>query len=178
MATDIVGTSGQVFSIEPNIGLYQRLRASARQNSFDHWHVVPAGVGAESSLGKLHIQRSSGISFIGEKAREDDKVVDVQITPVLTLDEIIASLCPDTQPKLVKIDVEGLELKVLEGAGALLRERQARFVIEHSQGNQARFGIGVEDIAEFFEEFGYKPVPISSEKIDFRCSDILWCPKE
>lgn len=176
MAADIVGSTGQVISIEPNIALCQLVRASARRNRFGHWNVVPAGVGDSTGLAKLQIQQSSGVSFIGDTSGKRDRVVDVQMTPILTLDDIIAELSPDTPPKLVKVDVEGLELRVLEGARACLQGRKTHFVVEHSARNQARFGISATEVAEFMAQFGYQPTPITTDDVDYKRSDILWCP--
>lgn len=177
VASDIVGSTGHVVSIEPNIQLYRLLTASVRRNRLaDRWSVVPAGLGAEPALAKLQVQRSSGISFIGAAPRSDDNIVGVQITPIVSLDAVISGVLSGRLPKLVKIDVEGLELPVLKGARNILAARQTHFVIEHSRDNQARFDIAPGDIAAFLDRFGYRATPVAGDVLDFERSDILWSP--
>lgn len=168
VAADIVGLAGHVVSIEPNIQLYRLLTASVGRNGLaDRWSIVPTGLGAEPGLEKLQIQRSSGISFIGATPRPEDKVVDVQITPIMTLDAVMSGVVPGRLPKLVKIDVEGLELHVLKGARKILEARQTHFVIEHSRDNQARFDIAPGEIAAFLEGFGYLLTPVEGKELNF-----------
>lgn len=178
VAADIVGSTGHVVSVEPNVQLYRLLSASVRRNELaDRWTVVPVGLGSEPAFAKLQIQRSSGVSFMGAAPQSGDKVVDVQIAPVATLDAVMSGVVPGRVPKLVKIDVEGLELQVLEGAREIIQAHQTHFVIEHSRDNQARFGIGPGDIAAFLESFGYRPKPISGIELNYDRSDVLWSPE-
>lgn len=177
VAADLVGTAGHVVSIEPNIQLYRLLTASVRRNGLTKsWSAVPAGMGAAPQLEKLQIQQSSGVSFIGAAPRPDENVVNVQITPIVTLDATSA-LVPGRLPKLVKIDIEGLELQVLQRARQMLEARLTRFVIEHPRDNQARYGIDPGDIAAFLESFEDRPTPVLGTELYFDRSDILWSPK-
>lgn len=49
----------------------------------------------------------------------------------------------------MKVDVEGFELPLLQGAERLLRERAPTLVIELSRGTTARFGYRPEDIVDY-----------------------------
>jgi FkbM family methyltransferase len=61
----------------------------------------------------------------GWKARKTEQVV------AITLDEVLAKQrIPAAQVSAVKIDVEGAELRVLQGAARLLTEGNASVVVE------------------------------------------------
>lgn len=156
---------------------YRLLIASVRLNGLaKRWSLLLAGLGGAPQLEKFQIQRSSGVSFIGAAPRPDDIVVNVHIAPNVTLDAVISAFVPRRQPKLVEIDVDGLELRVLEGARQMLEARKTHFVIELSRDSQARYGIDPDDIARFLESFGYRPTPVSGTKLSFDRSDIVWKP--
>lgn len=63
----------------------------------------------------------------------DAAVQEVEIE-VTTLDE---ALKPDYRPTLIKIDVEGGELEVLQGARRVLREHRPILAVEHQYGKRA-----------------------------------------
>ncbi|HEX4434823.1 MAG TPA: FkbM family methyltransferase [Acidimicrobiales bacterium] len=72
--------------------------------------------------------------------------------PVTTLDELAGG----DPPALIKIDVEGSELRVMEGARRLLLNEAAAPVLlfEHA-GHGAHFGISPADVRAFLAEVGY-----------------------
>ena len=74
--------------------------------------------------------------------------------PVTTLDALVR----DDPPALVKIDVEGSELRVMQGARRLLTERPASaapvLLFEHA-GHGAAFGITPAETRTFLRDVGY-----------------------
>jgi hypothetical protein len=73
--------------------------------------------------------------------------------PVTTLDEALGAAAP----ALMKIDVEGYETPVLEGAGATLRKPSLRAVIMELNGSGARFGYDEARIVERMAQLGFEP---------------------
>ena len=74
--------------------------------------------------------------------------------PVTTLDLYVAE-AGITHLDLVKIDVEGAELSVLQGAERTLRELRPRVLFEIGQQNLDPYGLRPEHIYGFFREHGY-----------------------
>ena len=72
--------------------------------------------------------------------------------PVTTLDELVG----DDPPALIKVDVEGSELRVMQGARRLLSDAAAAPVLlfEHA-GYCEHFGISPAQVRTFLTELGY-----------------------
>ncbi len=65
------------------------------------------------------------------------------------------SLFRDSSPDVVKIDVEGAELRVLKGATRILREGRTKFLIEVHGGADPKGQKDPEEVFRFMESFGY-----------------------
>jgi FkbM family methyltransferase len=119
-AASLAGPKGLVVALEPDAWLVQLLRRSALEQPAGSApvQVVPAAVASEVSIRTLCLAtRSRAANYLAEfgttqtgGSREQQSVVAV------TLDWLMESL---PAPSVVKIDVEGAELEVLEGAHRL-----------------------------------------------------------
>ena len=108
--------------------------------------------GAEEGQGTLTIpvengQQSYALATLGD-SYEDQEVV-LQQTPLCTLDSILAECCPDERVGFVKIDVEGQETAVLQGARQTLARWQPNIQVEIWQE-------AVPQTTLLFEELGYR----------------------
>jgi hypothetical protein len=72
------------------------------------------------------------------------------------LDDLACAL--PTRPALVKLDVEGAEVKALRGASELIAGRRTRFIIEVEPQHLRRQGATVDELRELFA--GYVPYVI------------------
>ena len=103
--------------VEPQLELHGSLDALARQGRKIRW--VHAGAGRQPGLLPLYIAaKDQSSSFLDASRIKADAVRQVEV-PVRTLDEIHSSLSLPI-PELLKIDAEGLDLAVLEGAAGFL----------------------------------------------------------
>jgi FkbM family methyltransferase len=114
-------TGADVSVFEPIPRLAARIRASLDLNSFaGHVMVVEKACGAESGFAVIHIAKGEddgSHSLIPGVYAKNIQTLNVR---VITLDEHVAS-SPCPPPILMKIDVEGYEARVLDGAHHLLR---------------------------------------------------------
>jgi FkbM family methyltransferase len=109
-----VGASGSVVAFEPVPETRASLERNVALNGFRQVEIVAAGVGAEP--GRIALHRHPGASGVASRfAPEQGPAVEV---PVTTLDAEFARR--PHPPRLVKIDVEGMEIEVLRGASRLL----------------------------------------------------------
>ncbi len=130
-----VGPRGQVICFEPNPSVFESLRENV-----DRWKTDPrcgsfdlqqAALGKESGTAQLLMSdwfdTNRGTSFLSDPARNSQyqglRSIDV---PVRTLDE---SLDPHASVGILKIDVQGHELSVLQGASQLLKRHAIRDIL-------------------------------------------------
>lgn len=133
-----VGPAGLVVAVEPDPSNAAEIERQAALNGFDHITVVRKAALADAS------EASSNVD-------------DAAVTPT-TIDNLSQEFRP---PSLIKIDVEGLELEVLRGAAATLREHRPTVVVEaHSDGLA---GITVARLAAFGYHCVTSPAPYGPE---------------
>jgi FkbM family methyltransferase len=86
--------------------------------------------------------------------RGDPEYLNVTIS---TLDVQLAGLAP----RVIKIDVEGAELDVLEGARTVLGEARPLIIFEHVARASALYGAAPEAPYDLLLELGYEVLPIT-----------------
>ena len=113
-----VGPGGRVVAVEPQPALAARLRGLVAATGGASVSVVPVAVGAAQGAGRLTLfPDHSGLATLRPTGSPDRvEVVDV---PVRRLDAI-EDIAPADEIDLLKIDVEGFEADVLDGATGLL----------------------------------------------------------
>ena len=113
------GRLGRVVAYEPQEKLCSFLRMSAELNGFGHLSVVQAAVADQASWGAIRLPSANRVELatVCVTGRSADGV------EVITLDEEFAG---QPSPTVVKIDVEGYELRVLRGMRSLLERGSLR----------------------------------------------------
>ena len=140
MASHLVSSSGQVISIEPFPDHYQCLRHTAGQSPYKNIKLFNAAGG-----------RSSGDAKFSERERH---IADVGIqVSLVALDDIIS------RASFIKIDTDGNELDVLQGARKII-ENGTQVIVEFSDFPYQPIDALWYDIREFMANFGYKPYVI------------------
>lgn len=134
LAAKLVGTDGSVVAFEPsreNIALLQR---HIRLNGVTNATVIDAA--ASNADGTIEFVATDGLAtghvagaYVGSSAATDGSVSAVSLVPAVKVDSLVMSgqLRP---PNLMKIDVEGAELRVLEGARQTLASYRPRLLVE------------------------------------------------
>ncbi len=121
------GDDNPVLAIEPAPDNLRQLAASIAANGMDQRiTVVPAALGAASGRSRLHLTRGS----MGYRLATDDAGAVAIDVDVFSLDDLLARFPQHDQRGVVlKIDVEGQEADVLQGAQKLLASGRLRLVI-------------------------------------------------
>lgn len=132
-AASLAGKNGLVVALEPDTWLVQLLRRSARLQSGESAvvRVVPAAVAQSVDLRTFHIaSRSRAANFLnGYGSTQTGGSAEEQIVITVSLDWL-AERFP--LPNVLKIDVEGAELEVLQGAESLLTKTRPTLLCEVS----------------------------------------------
>ena len=125
-------TAGRVLAFEPNPLARAQLAENVRLNGCTNVAVVPKAVGGSPGRALLHVPATPDPSFsslAGGRFAEGEPI-DVEVT---TVDAEVEAL--GLRPSVVKIDVEGGELAVVEGMERTLREHRPALLVEVSEAS-------------------------------------------
>ena len=139
-----VGPSGRVLAIEPDPGnvelLYRNLVLNHVDTRVEVAETVAASGGvtvtpapADGNTGALHFVPDAH----GDRSTH-------------TVDALVARHLPGARPRLLKVDVEGMELSVLESARATIDRARPLVYCEIVASQLARHGTTIDDLDRFF----------------------------
>lgn len=113
LGAKLVGPTGHVLAIEPQPRMLDYLRATLQHNQLTNVSVAPVAVGQNDETLELHVPYDNfgSASLIDEPARIRESI-EVPVRRFLNLLQEQNGL----HPRLVKLDVEGWEAEVIQGA--------------------------------------------------------------
>jgi FkbM family methyltransferase len=109
---------------EPNPVCYTYTQKLIAENHFEHCTLVPVGLSNTATVVSFHMRGDAdvGASTVDGFRKLDDDQHRIRLVPVFTGDEMIERL--GTPPvSVLKVDVEGAELEVLQGFRSTLASR-------------------------------------------------------
>ena len=137
----------QVISVEPDVGALAALRANATLNGYE-FEVVPAALFA----GNGQMSFTEGLGPENHLLRADGPASPGRSVPTATLDEVLGERVAHG----LKIDVEGAERFVLEGARRALAERRLPVIqLEYNHCARTYFGESREPLRDLLAAYGY-----------------------
>ncbi|TAK71677.1 MAG: FkbM family methyltransferase [Betaproteobacteria bacterium] len=154
MASTLVGHEGEVHAFEPSATTYARL---IRNLELNRCRNVSANRAALSSAsGKLFLRADpmhpsyDGHRFVERIEAVDHPLDSDELVEALTLDDYFGSLRPRelSTVELMIVDVEGAELAVLQGARAILAQKELTLLLECTKHQDA--------VESFLAELGYR----------------------
>jgi FkbM family methyltransferase len=160
VACDILKEGGHIYSFEPTPGIYSRLLENLAENNFNKI-VSPVNMGVSDTSESLKFNMSTNgydgwNSFATLKYIQLESQVEIK---VITIDAFVNDnhIEPDSI-SLIKIDVEGWEIKVLSGMKNLFNDAhfEACFLIEFTEENMFRAGSSCRNLYNFMVDKGYK----------------------
>lgn len=157
---------GRVLAIEPASNSYMRLVKNIERNEVASKVIVVNGVASNvKGIAELNTvegmeEYSSVLSQVHPAAAgmQRQKVV----VPAVRIDDLVSE--HELNPGLIKVDVEGAEKFVFEGAQAMLAEFRPVVISELSSSFLKRSGIDAREIVAMFEKLGYHVIdPLNEE---------------
>ena len=141
-----LGNRGRVISFEPFPETRRRFCRNLELNPGLHVTVEPFALGNTRTTAKMArpCETNSGGNQIAEEGEQ---------VRVITLDEYASGM---ERVDLIKVDVEGYELKVLEGAEDVLDKFHPRLYLELNHAALARQGASANRLLDFLERKGYR----------------------
>ena len=137
-----VGPAGRVIGIEPHPRTFRFLRDNVALNHVTNVELLNVAAGARSSVATLSDDRRDDMNRIG------DGGVEVRLS---TLDELVGG---HQRIALLKVDVEGYEKFVFEGASAVL-DRTSGVHFEVSSTHLKRFGYAARELLTLVRRRGF-----------------------
>ena len=139
-----VGSTGKIFSFEPQPQLFYMLCGNLALNSITNVTPYNKGVGKEEGyLWLPNIDYSSEYNFGGISLQTKEDKLRI---PVTTLDHF----CDIERVDLIKIDVEGMEHEVITGAMELILKFKPFLFVENDRLDKS------EDLVKLIRSLGYK----------------------
>jgi FkbM family methyltransferase len=144
---------GRIVAFEPHPVTHGLLRKSLMLNGFTALaETHQAAVSNHTGRMPLHLGSTSGHHSLYPLEGEQPTATTVEV-PLLRLDDVIAA---DLPVDLIKIDVEGAELDVLDGAAATVgRNHDIALIVEFGFSHLRRTGHSTQDWLLAFERFGF-----------------------
>lgn len=149
LASMLVGDSGRVWAFEPNPRNFGYLERNVEINGRANVECVPAAVSRGTGVARFAMAGSGTGHLSAAGALE---------VRTLSLDGFCAERA--LRPAAVKVDVEGAELEVLEGAAELLREARPTIFLSTHGPELHRAALAR------LEEAGYEARPLVGEALE------------
>lgn len=179
-ALTLLGEKGSVYSFEPSPANRFVLEWHRKKNGFSNWTIVPKAVCDKNENSRQFFLIDSGDSPMnslttgipGTDLMQGRMINEVSIETI-SLDSLYTET--DVEPDLIKIDVEGAELLVLEGAKSLIGKTSPKIILA-VHPNWLPDGQSLQQIFDWFREFNYSILDSNNHRVsslykgEFLCS--------
>jgi FkbM family methyltransferase len=151
-----VGSQGRVIALEPSARERIRIERNKFLNGINDIEVIPVALSEQSGsvVLKLAEDRHAGHNTLGHFAAGWVQAKGEEIVPSATLDAIV-----DTeklgQIDLIKLDIEGAELRALRGAERTLRRDHPALLMEVTEETLTTQGASAALLLNYVRQFGY-----------------------
>lgn len=157
IAAHLVGPTGWVLAIEPQADLCSLIEANVRNNGLSNVTVIRTALGRTGGSAVLHQLYEANPGAATLRLHPGEEACTSAEVSVRTLSAVLEGLQLPPTEIVVKIDVEGAELEVLEGAEQYLARRAPAVVlIECVDHHLQRFGAGSLELLRKLASLGYR----------------------
>jgi FkbM family methyltransferase len=172
-----VAPAGRVHTFEPAAVNARILRRHLADNRIDNVEVIESLVGRsdEEQVDFFEDREASGMNALAVK--RDEHRYERTRRRQLSLDSFCSSR--GLSPEVIKIDVEGAEVQVLQGARETLRRCRPRIYLSVHPAHLKLLGSSTDDLLALIESSGYACREIGGSPVQtFRLDEYLLLPTE
>jgi len=124
--SQLVGDGGKVISVEPNPEAAKNLRLNLELNRVTNVEVYELALGAKEGTATFYIRDASNLSSMHSEQEEYTRRVTVRVERVDSLIKTVGSPI-----HLIRMDVEGYEDKIIQGAITTIEKYLPKIAIEY-----------------------------------------------
>jgi FkbM family methyltransferase len=159
VAATALANRGQIVAFEPGKNAYERLTENIALNSYQNIQTFPLAVTDREGEAVLHLLGDIADSS-ASLYQAGDTQAGQEVCRTVALDHFLDSegLRP---PDLIKLDAEGAELAVLQGAQGLLAASPPLWLMEMEEKNLVAAGASKAAVAQFLTGWGYRAAHLS-----------------
>ena len=150
----LVGSSGKVFAFEPEPKNFEILKKNIEINNYQNIVAEQKIVSDKSGIVKLFIAEHGIVGHRINQQKSSQKFIEVES---IILDNYIKKLNLDNKINFIKIDVEGSEPKVLEGAKEIMQKsNQLKIFTEFNREAVKKYSVEPKEMIDLLYRNGFK----------------------
>lgn len=160
LSAEILGDSGHIYAFEPQPKIYSLLESNIKVNHLKKISIESCALSNQEGNVQFTIFSEPSVSSIKtdlpNSSEQNYRITNTIQVPTITLDSYFESL--ENQIDLIKLDVEGAELMVFQGANKYLELSEVTapiWLFEFSPRNYKDFGYDAKDLFSLLESYGY-----------------------
>ncbi|MDT8412163.1 MAG: FkbM family methyltransferase [Vicingaceae bacterium] len=157
-----------VYSFEPTPKVYERLKENIKLNDFKNIFPHNLALSNKQGVSSLHLNEDSSLDAWNKLSSSNDinkSNITIDVKTVRLDDFLREQSIKLSEDIFIKIDVEGWEKYVLEGAKNLLKEGNPIFLIEFNDDNFNQNNYNGMYLIDYLEKFGFKFYEFSDKGI-------------
>ena len=161
----LVGTSGKVYSFEPNPKNLKVLRDNVNLNKFSQTVVSECALSNFCGHAGMYLSQDNfGDNLLATKDLSGTHKEKAYVS-CITLDMFLAEHEIDgSRINLIKMDIQGSEALALAGMQRLIESHLPPIILEYAPNHLKWCGSSPFDILSFIDRYGYIPYQIREEK--------------
>lgn len=142
--------NGRHYGFEPIPDLYKSLQVKYADTLCTISNIALSNTDGSTTFNYV----TSNPAYSGIKKRDYDRPNEEDVTIEVQCKQLDHILLPEYKVDLIKIDVEGAEMLVLEGARRTITKNKPVIIFEHGLGASNIYGTTPQQIFAFFKEVG------------------------
>ncbi|BAY33767.1 methyltransferase FkbM family protein [Nostoc carneum NIES-2107] len=147
IAAKQIGHTGHVYAFEPGLRELSLLRHNIAVNNLSNVTVIEKAVSNQKGKTQFAISHDGAMNSFKVTNHPQQKIKEWQTVEIISLDDFIQEFNVG-KINFIKIDVEGAEHLVLEGAKNILSHHKMIILFEAAEINAASFGYSVHNFLQ------------------------------
>ena len=146
----LVGDKGKVYAVEPVAHNLELLKKNIGLNNYKNMEVFQFAIGNENKTASMYISNKSNWSSMIKSELISGTIIEEKSVGMITLDKFLEN---KPWPDLIRMDVEGYEVEIIEGMTKFLKSNKPLkiFMEIHDSRNGKR-----EEMLNILKKFGFQ----------------------